>query len=1030
MLSNEPAPSPWQPLSGRGVLRIPRLSARADEVRVGGAVKVCTVNVGTLRGRSRELVDMLARRNIDICCIQEARYRNEGSTVLGDGEQKYKFWYKGNSEGTNGVGVLIKHELAENIIEVSRYSDRLMSIKAVLGDSVWHIFSLYAPQIGRPAAEKQEFWEKTEEEFGRVPVNDGLIVGGDFNAHVGRDISGYEDVLGLYGFGERNPEGENLLDLCKNHSLRVLNSFYKKEREKLITYKSGEAETQIDLLLMRHKPGSRALDCHAIPGEAFLTQHRPVRAKLAISKYQGWKKPLRKRLKTWKLKNADTRLDYENKFAERMNGKDHNWENVQKEILAAAKDVCGMTSGRRGRERETWWWSEEVRNVIGQKKRAFKVWQRTRNNTDKEVYQARKREARRCVWEAKRRMWEQWSENLNTMEGRNKMFRVAAQMRKDRQDIRGTNFIRDENGGIEIKGESVREIWRRYFEELLNVENENRIEEEPCVEGPIEEVSRKEVEDALKCMKNGRASGPSGVTSELLKYAGSSGIDELLLIFNGILSDGRVPEEWMESLTVAIFKGKGDPLECCKHRGLRLLEHSMKVFEKILDRRLRNVTQIMDGQCGFMPGKACADAIFVLRRMQEKYLEKRKKLYHVFVDLEKAFDRVPRKAIEWALRRQKIPERLVKIVMCLYVGSKSRVCAAGGTSELFDINVGVHQGSTLSPLLFVLVLEEVTKEARQGGVKELLYADDLALTGESREEVGRMLTEWKRAMESKGLRINMEKTKMMVSGSSEEVPVQSGRDPCGVCGVGTGVNSILCTQCRKWCHKRCCGLRRITEQAALVFVCPRCTRGPVPRTEAPLAVEDEEVGLVDHFCYLGDMLSCEGGAERAVTVRTAAAWKKWREISSLLTNRHVPLQSRGAIYSACIRSVLLYGSETWSVTKKIADRIQACDRRMLRYMAGVTLADRVASEEVARRCGVKPVLTVVREGRLRWFGHVKRREGEGLLGEVMELEVPGVRPRGRPKKQWKKNVEEDLREMNLTEADGRRDGKERDCWAR
>ena len=183
------------------------------------------------------------------------------------------------------------------MIEVCRYSYRLLSIKAVLGDSVWHVFSLYAPQIGRPAAEKQEFWEQAEEELGRVPVNDGLIIGGDFNAHVGRDISGYEEVLGLYGFGERNPEGENLLDLCKNHSLRVLNSFYRKAREKLITYKSGDAETQIDLLLMRHKPGSKALDHHAIAGEAFLTQHRPVRAKLAISKYQGWKKPLRKRLK-------------------------------------------------------------------------------------------------------------------------------------------------------------------------------------------------------------------------------------------------------------------------------------------------------------------------------------------------------------------------------------------------------------------------------------------------------------------------------------------------------------------------------------------------------------------------------------------------------------------------------------------------------------------------------------------------------------------------------------------------------------
>ena len=83
----------------------------------------------------------------------------------------------------------------------------------------------------------------------------------------------------------------------------------------------------------------------------------------------------------------------------------------------------------------------------------------------------------------------------------------------------------------------------------------------------------------------------------------------------------------------------------------------------------------------------------------------------------------------------------------------------------------------------------------------------------------------------------------------------------------------------------------------------------------------------------------------------------------------------------------------------------------------------MATQEVAR-FGVKPVLKVVREGRLRWFGHVKRREEEGLLGEVMELEIPEVRPRGRPKKQWKNNVVKGFREMNLTEADA----MDRDGW--
>ena len=92
----------------------------------------------------------------------------------------------------------------------------------------------------------------------------------------------------------------------------------------------------------------------------------------------------------------------------------------------------------------------------------------------------------------------------------------------------------------------------------------------------------------------------SGVTTELLKFVGSSGNDELLLISNQIISDCKVPQHWTGSLTVAIFKIEGDPLQCKKRRGLRLLEHSMKVFENILDRRLSSVTHILEGQCGFM----------------------------------------------------------------------------------------------------------------------------------------------------------------------------------------------------------------------------------------------------------------------------------------------------------------------------------------------------------------------------------------------------------------------------------------------
>jgi len=148
MLNTNTAPSTWQPLSGRGVLRISSRSAGADVNGECGVVKVCTVNVGSLVGRGREVVEMLARRGVDVCCIQEVRYKGDGTRTFGSNEEKYKLWYTGNENKTNGVGIMVKENLVENVLEISRSSDRLMKIKIALGKTVVNVFSLYAPQVG------------------------------------------------------------------------------------------------------------------------------------------------------------------------------------------------------------------------------------------------------------------------------------------------------------------------------------------------------------------------------------------------------------------------------------------------------------------------------------------------------------------------------------------------------------------------------------------------------------------------------------------------------------------------------------------------------------------------------------------------------------------------------------------------------------------------------------------------------------------------------------------------------------------
>ena len=188
-------------------------------------------------------------------------------------------------------------------------------------------------------------------------------------------------------------------------------------------------------------------------------------------------------------------------------------------------------------------------------------------------------------------------------------------------------------------------------------------------------------------------------------------------------------------MVLPMYKGKGDPMECGSYRRIKLLEYAMKVVKRIFEHRIRHQIEIDDVQLGFMTGKGTTDAIFMARQMQETFRVKGKKLYFGFVDLKKAFDRVPREVISWAMRKLGVEEWLVSAVMSMYSGAKTVARTVYGNSKSFEVTVGMHQGSALSPLLFVIVMEAISREFRVALPWELLYADDLAVIAETEEEL-------------------------------------------------------------------------------------------------------------------------------------------------------------------------------------------------------------------------------------------------------------------------------------------------------
>ena len=202
------------------------------------------------------------------------------------------------------------------------------------------------------------------------------------------------------------------------------------------------------------------------------------------------------------------------------------------------------------------------------------------------------------------------------------------------------------------------------------------------------------------------------------------------------LLDGRgMPDEWKTSVIVPLFKGKGNVMSYKSYRGVKLLEHAMKIVERVLERRILTLVNLNKMQFGYMPGKGTVDAIFIVRKMQEKFQKKDKKLHICFFDMEKAFDRVPRKVMEWAMRKKGLSEVMVQAVMRLYDDAKKRMRMGSAYLEEFEAKVGVHQGSLLSPLLFAIAVDVITENTRRGVVNELPYADDLILISETMEDL-------------------------------------------------------------------------------------------------------------------------------------------------------------------------------------------------------------------------------------------------------------------------------------------------------
>ena len=297
------------------------------------------------------------------------------------------------------------------------------------------------------------------------------------------------------------------------------------------------------------------------------------------------------------------------------------------------------------------------------------------------------------------------------------------------------------------------------------------------IDGMNRNIDFDEVDDAIKCLKNGKACGMDGVSPEIIKTAPNNVIQTMHDLFQKCFTLGIFPDQWRVGLIHPVYK-KGDKKSPSSYRPISLLCITNKIFIRILNNRLccwLNDSEILSqAQAGFRKEYCTIDNCFVIHTAISKALRSpRGKLYAAFIDLKAAFDNIDRNILFHKLIQIGVKGRLLKIVYDMYRDVRSRVkCNSGLLSTEFGCTTGVRQGDNLSPILFSLYmndLEDVLNNCTYPGITInkrniccLQYADDLVIFSYNAYSLQKLLNEFENYCKLNKLRINKDKSKIIV----------------------------------------------------------------------------------------------------------------------------------------------------------------------------------------------------------------------------------------------------------------------------
>lgn len=977
VLMGGPGPSSFRSFIGRHVPGVgPVSSAPLNSVRQ--SMYIGTWNVLSLQSASSKLHELsvaIDNFRLGVLLVTETHWPGVETMSLDNGAL---FINSGRQDGLRreGVGIVLSRTVKNSLISYSPYSERIMVARLHTRHVNMSVVVAYAPTNDKDDSVKEHFYNQLSSILDRLPRQDVVVVGGDFNARVGGAHSLHHSS---------NDNGQRLEDLCGVHDLSIGGTMFAHKDHHKGTWRSpdGKTVTQIDHICVGRKWRSSLLDVRVLRSADIGSDHYLVRAKLRIrlSSARSSRQPDKEVPALERLRSGcpEVRLDYNaairNRFEaldpeESLEGK---WEQLKEVIGESSLEVLG-TRPRRARQQHL---SLETRDLIAQRaslKRNAPEGGAEYSKLNKRVKQSARRDDQR------------WADRLAgdleeaAVHGRQReIWQRIKQLSGNRR--RRAAAVRDKGGNMIPDPVEQRARWAEHFSELLNppptdtqLSDLSGIPSNPCFPHLGEDDSPpscEEVAGALRKLKNHKAPGVDGIFNEQLRYGAGGLVGPLVDLFSQVWREETVPEEWLKGV-ISVIPKKGDSSVCSNNRGITLRSTTSKLFQIVMLHRLSTGIELAlrEQQCGFRRNRSCIDQIYSLRTIIHQCIEFNLPLNINFIDFKSAFDCIRRDFIWAAFRHYGLPEKYIRVVRAFFDGTMSAVRHDGELSDWFSVVSGTGQGDIQGPPVFNIVinwaaqLAEGQKTVSRGFplspegdfILDLDYADDMAVLDAAADGLQETTDLLARFAGYAGLRINSKKTKAMAVS------------------------------------------RDLTQR-------PYSEAGTVD-----ISVEGDPIEQVSDFTYLGSVISANGSIDRELNTRIGKAHSAFRTLNRIWHNRNIRVNTKVRIYRAAVLTVLLYGCEAWTTTQAQDRRLEAFHQRCLRKILHIRWDQHVTNAAVLERASSLPLSSFIGGSRLRWFGHVTRMSQDRIPKQLITwVPVHGKRSRGRPRKTWSSCVLDDFR---------------------